>query len=58
MNQYTDRLKKAWEENPLQVMLATGLLMQGAAKLMQANTNRRNSKTYNLEVQRRIMMKR
>lgn len=49
----TTRLKQQVEENPL---LAAGIgaaILTGAAKLMNANTARKNSKTWSREVKRR-----
>lgn len=46
-------LKRQTEENPfLAAGIVTGLLL-GASKLMNANTNRKNSKTWAKEVERR-----
>lgn len=49
----TTKLKHQVEENPL---LAAGIgaaVLTGAAKLMNANTARKNSKTWQREVKRR-----
>jgi hypothetical protein len=49
----TTKLKKQVEENPL---LAAGIfagVLTGASKLMNANTQRKNSKTWKKEVDRR-----
>lgn len=49
----TSRLKKQVEDNPL---LAAGILaglLSGAARLMNANTARKNSTTWKREVKRR-----
>lgn len=49
----TTKLKQQVEENPL---LAAGIgaaVLTGAAKLMNANTARKNSKTWQREVKRR-----
>jgi len=49
----TTKLKEQAEDNPL---IAAGIgiaLLNGVAKLMQANTQRKNSKTWNREVRRR-----
>jgi hypothetical protein len=49
----TTRLKAQVEEQPL---LAAGIgaaLLSGAVKLMNANTNRKNAKTWSREVKRR-----
>lgn len=57
MNKAMDKLKKAWEENPLQVIFIAGIAANGVAKLMKANTERQNAKTYRMETQRRMMLK-
>ena len=41
----TTTLKRQVEENPLIAVAAIGTLLGGAAKLMNANTSRKNSKT-------------
>lgn len=49
----TTKLKEQVEDNPL---IAAGIgvaLLNGAAKLLNANTNRKNSKTWSREVKRR-----
>ena len=49
----TTKLKEQVEQNPL---LAAGIgaaLLSGAAKLLNANTGRRNAKTWKREVARR-----
>lgn len=56
MNNAMDRLKKAWNENPLQVIAIGALAATAAAKLIEASTSARNSKAWNREVDRRIMM--
>lgn len=56
MHKAYEKIKKAFEENPLQVIFVAGIAMQGAAKLMKANTERQNAKTYRMEVQRRLLM--
>ena len=48
------KLKKAWDEQPALVLAAGATALTGIAKLMQANTNRKNSKTWRKEVDRRI----
>lgn len=57
MNKAYDRLKKAFEDNPVQVLFAAGIVAQGVAKLMHANTERQNAKTYRMETIRRTMLK-
>ena len=49
----TDRLKAKINENPALMAAALGTLLAGTAKLMNANTNRKNSKTWAKEVSRR-----
>ena len=53
ININTDRIKKHFEENPILAIAAAGALLSGAAKLMNANTARHNSKTWKNEVDRR-----
>lgn len=49
----TTRLKAQVEENPLVAAGIGAALLSGAAKLMNANNGRRNSKTWSREVKRR-----
>lgn len=49
----TDTIKQKIEENPILAVGATAALLSGAAKLMNANTARKNSKTWSREVARR-----
>lgn len=51
------QLKRAWEENPIQVILAAGVAMTASAKLLGAVTDARNARTWKKEVERRRMMK-
>lgn len=54
----TTNLKKQVKQNPF---LAAGIgaaLLHGAADLMNANTNRKNAKTWKKEVNRRTRLKR
>lgn len=51
-----DRLKVAWEQNPLQVIFVAGVAAGGAAKLIHAVNEHKNSKTWAKEVERRRMM--
>jgi hypothetical protein len=50
----TTKLKRQIEENPLVAAGVFAAVLQGGAKLMQANTQRKNSKTWKKEVNRRI----
>ena len=49
----TKKLKSQVEENPLVAAGIFAAVLNGAAKLMQANTQRKNSKTWAKEVNRR-----
>lgn len=49
----TTKLKAQLEENPLVAAGIFAAVLNGAAKLMQANTQRKNSKTWAKEVNRR-----
>lgn len=50
----TTQLKRQIEENPLVAAGVGAALLNGVAKLMQANTQRKNSKTWKREVHRRM----
>lgn len=56
MNKAMDRIKQAFEENPLAVIAVRALAANAAAKLITATTNARNSQTWAKEVDRRRMM--
>lgn len=49
----TTKLKQQIEENPLVAATIFAGVLTGAAKLMDANTNRKNSKSWSREVARR-----
>ncbi len=49
----TDSLKRAWEENPVAVMTAAGILLTGTAKVLSGISNFRNSRSWDKEVKRR-----
>lgn len=49
----TTKAKKQIEENPLVAMGIGAAVLSGLARLMNANTNRKNSKTWAKEVKRR-----
>lgn len=53
----TTKLKQLVEENPLVAAGIAVALLNGSAKLMNANTNRNNSKTWKREVARRASSK-
>lgn len=48
------KLKKLWDENPVIVIVLGIATANAGAKLMHANSERRNSKTYARETTRRI----
>lgn len=49
----TTTLKTQVERNPLLAVGVVGALLSGAAKLMNANSNRKNANTWRREVTRR-----
>ena len=54
----TSKLKEQVEDNPLVAAGIGAALLTGAAKFMQALTNRKNSKTYAKEIDRRTKIRR
>lgn len=52
-NDIKARTKRAFDENPILFLGVGAASLSGAAKLMNANTNRKNSKTWRQEVKRR-----
>jgi hypothetical protein len=57
MNKALDKIKQAWDENPLAVIFVATLAATAAAKLLDASTARSNARTWAKEVDRRTMMK-
>lgn len=55
MNKAFDRIKQAWNENPIGVIIVGAIAATAASKLIDANTARRNSHAWEMEVQRRTM---
>lgn len=55
MKKYIDNLKRRAEENPLVAATLAVTAATAVAKLMSANTERQNSKTWKREVDRRRM---
>lgn len=53
MDKIIARLKQQAEENPVVVIGVGAALLQGISKLMNANSARKNSKTYKREIARR-----
>lgn len=51
-----DKLKKKWDEDPMQVLVVGALVATAAAKLLEASTARANSRSWNREVARRERM--
>jgi hypothetical protein len=56
MKKYLDNLRRHAEENPLGAAAIAIAAIAALTKLMQANTERNNSKTWSKEVDRRRMM--
>jgi len=52
-----EQLKRAWDNNPLQVIAVAGIAAGGFAKLLGAITDARNARTWKKEVDRRRMAK-
>lgn len=57
MNKAWDKIKQAWNDNPMAVILVTTLAANAAAKVLHEVVAARNSRTYALEVERRRMMR-
>ena len=55
MKRYIDNFKKQAEENPLLALGVGAAALTAVTKLIQAGTERRNSKTWEKEVDRRRM---
>lgn len=53
MHPFLERLKRQAEENPLAALAVAAAAMTAATRLMQANTERNNAKTWSREVDRR-----
>jgi hypothetical protein len=56
MKKAFDPIKKAWEENPVQVTIVGALVASVAVKVLTAMTEANNSRTWRKEVDRRSMM--
>lgn len=56
MKKFADNLKRQAEENPVAALAVSALVITAVTKLMQANTEARNSKSWAKEVDRRRMM--
>jgi hypothetical protein len=57
MEKVIDKIKQAWDENPLAVIAVGALAVTAAARIINATTEARNSHTWKKEVDRRMMMK-
>lgn len=53
MNNAWNKIKKAFEENPMAVIVVGSLAANAAAKILHEVVAARNSRTYALEVDRR-----
>lgn len=58
MQKAWDRLKKKWEEDPLQVLVVGALVATAGAKLLDAHSHAKSRKTWDREVERRERMSR
>lgn len=54
-NRFYQNLKTQVEEHPMESIAIAGATALAVAKVMQANTERKNSKTWKKEVERRAM---
>lgn len=54
MNKAIERLKKAWDDNPLACIAVGALAVTAAAKLLDASNERAKHRTWDREVDRRI----
>lgn len=50
-----DRIKQAWNENPLLVIAVGAMAATAASKLINASTERTRARTWAIEVDRRMM---
>jgi hypothetical protein len=53
MKDAKDKIKKAWDENPLAVITVGALAVTAAAKLLDSVTASKNSRAWKKEVNRR-----
>ena len=53
LNKAVNSLKQAWDENPVAVMSAAGVLFAGVAKVLSGVSSFRNSRSWDKEVKRR-----
>lgn len=57
MNRGIEKLKQAWNENPVQVLFVGAMVATAASKLLNSYTAHQNAQAWQREVDRRIMMK-
>jgi uncharacterized protein YdeI (YjbR/CyaY-like superfamily) len=48
-----EKLKQAWDENPVAAMTAVSLVLGGTARLISSITSYKNSRSWDREVERR-----
>lgn len=53
MNRAFDKIKQAWDENPIGTIIVAAFAATAAAKLLDASTARANARTWSREVDRR-----
>lgn len=58
MDKAMAKIKQAWEENPLAVIMVASFAATAAAKLLDASTRRANARSWHTEVNRRDRMTR
>lgn len=54
MNKFIDRLKKEWDENPLQTLIVCSLAVTAAAKLIDAASAAQGRRAYAKQVNYRV----
>lgn len=54
MNKAFDKIKQAWEDNPITVIVVASFAVTAVAKLIDASTSARNSNAWKKEVDRRV----
>ena len=57
MNKGFDKIKQAWDDNPIGVLIVGAFVATAASKVLDARSSARNSRAWQREVDRRIMMK-
>ena len=53
MNKALTKIKEAWEDNPIMVIVVASFAATAASKLIDSSVNARNSSAWNKEVDRR-----